>query len=54
MITVGTFPSGRAVRLQVDPALIEQRYTIVDLSNEPYDEDPAHSGETVLRATQSL
>lgn len=54
MITVGTFPPGRHVRLQVDPALVEQRYTIVDLSNEPYDDNPAHSGDTVLRSTQTL
>lgn len=54
MITVGTFPPGRHVRLQVDPELVDQRYTIVDLSNEPYDDNPAHSGDTVLRSTQTL
>lgn len=54
MITVGTFPPGQEVRLQLDPELIAQHYTIVDLSYEPYDDDPAHSGVTILRSTQTL
>ncbi|WP_269451805.1 hypothetical protein [Tessaracoccus coleopterorum] len=42
------------MRLPLDPALIPAGYVIVDLSDEPFDENPAHSGRTLLRATDAL
>ncbi len=49
MISVGVFVAGTAARFNVSDALIEAGYTIVDLSNEGFDDDSRHSSDTIMR-----
>lgn len=49
MISVGIFRAGTAARFHISDALIEAGYLIVDLSNEEFDDEPRHSGDTIMR-----
>lgn len=49
MISVGVFAADEVGRFTVDDALIDSGYLIVDLSNEPFDDEPRHSGDTIMR-----
>lgn len=39
------------VRLTVPDGLDADAYSVVDVSIQPYDGDPAHSGDSLLRGT---
>ncbi|MEO7588759.1 MAG: hypothetical protein ABIS84_12120 [Arachnia sp.] len=49
MISVGIFAAGTAANFYVDDDLINAGYLIVDLSNEEFDNEPRHSGDTIMR-----
>ena len=49
MVSVGVFAAGTTARFHVSDALIEAGYLIVDLSNEEFDDEPRHSGDTIMR-----
>jgi len=49
MVSVGVFAAGTSGRFAIDQALIESGYLIVDLSNEDFDDEPRHSGDTIVR-----
>lgn len=49
MISVGVFVAGTAAKFHISDALIEAGYLIVDLSNEEFDDEPRHSGDTIMR-----
>ena len=49
MISVGVFAADEVGRFTIDPSLIESGYLIVDLSNELFDDEPRHSGDTIMR-----
>lgn len=49
MISVGIFAAGTDAEFFIDDALIEAGYLIVDLSNEEFDHEPRHSGDTIMR-----
>ncbi|RMB57495.1 anti-sigma factor [Tessaracoccus antarcticus] len=49
MISVGIFTAGTAGDFFIDDALIDAGYLIVDLSNEEFDDEPRHSGDTIMR-----
>ena len=49
MVSVGVFAAGTAAKFFVSDALIEAGYLIVDLSNEEFDDEPRHSGDTIMR-----
>ncbi len=49
MISIGVFVAGTAAKFHVSDALIEAGYLIVDLSNEEFDDEPRHSGDTIMR-----
>ncbi len=53
MVSVGVFAGGSAATFPIDPSLIDSGYTIVDLSNEAFDDDPKHSGKTIMRGALS-
>lgn len=49
MVSVGVFVAGTAAKFHISDALIEAGYLIVDLSNEEFDDEPRHSGDTIMR-----
>ncbi len=49
MVSVGVFAAGTSAQFPVSDELIESGYLIVDLSNEEFDEEPQHSGDTIMR-----
>lgn len=49
MVSVGVFAADSIGRFSIDEALIEGGYLIVDLSNERFDDEPRHSGDTIMR-----
>ena len=49
MVSVGVFAADSIGRFSIDEALIEGGYLIVDLSNEQFDDEPRHSGDTIMR-----
>ena len=50
MVSVGVLPSDATeIVLPVSQDLIDQGYVIVDISREQFDDQPAHSGDTVVR-----
>lgn len=54
MISVGVLPADAdGAVLPVTQELIDQGYVIVDISREPFDDQPAHSGETLVRGQLS-
>ncbi len=53
MISVGALSAGPETELVVPATAIEAGYRIVDLSNERYDDRPAHSGDSIMRGRLS-
>ena len=50
MVSIGVMPSGATEQtFEVSQSLIDAGYVIVDISDEPYDDNPAHSGKTLAR-----
>lgn len=49
MVSVGVFAAGSSAQFYVTDALIDEGYLVVDLSNEEFDEEPRHSGDTIMR-----
>lgn len=54
MISVGVFAADDVGRFTIDRSLIESGYLIVDLSNELFDDEPRHSGDTIMRGELQL
>lgn len=54
MISVGVFAADEVGRFTIDTSLIESGYLIVDLSNELFDDEPRHSGDTIMRGELQL
>ena len=50
MVSLGIL-SGDQATFPVPPDAISQGYTIVDLSNEQFDDRPQHSGDSIMRGT---
>lgn len=54
MISIGVLPvDATGVVLPVSQRLIDEGYVIVDISREPFDDEPAHSGDTLVRGELS-
>ncbi|MEI2766531.1 MAG: anti-sigma factor [Dermatophilaceae bacterium] len=51
MISVGTLTPGHVTTVTIPPGALEQGYRIVDLSTEAFDDQPAHSGSSIMRGT---
>jgi hypothetical protein len=51
MVSIGALARGQDTELVVPAAAIAQGYRIVDLSNEHFDDKPAHSGDSIMRGT---
>lgn len=52
MVSIGVLPSGTTRKRFVIPqSLIDQGYVVVDISRESFDDQPAHSGESLVRGT---
>jgi len=52
MVSVGILPNSATTgSFTVTPGLVEEGYLIVDISREPLDDQPAHSGDSLLRGT---
>lgn len=49
MVSVGVFAAGTEAEFFVSDALVDAGYLIVDLSNEEFDDEPRHSGDTIMR-----
>ncbi len=49
MVSVGVFAAGTSAQFYVSDELIDAGYLIVDLSNEEFDDEPRHSGDTIMR-----
>jgi hypothetical protein len=50
MVSIGVLPADAdEIVLPVSQRLIDEGYVIVDISREPFDDQPAHSGETLVR-----
>lgn len=49
MVSIGVFEAGTSAEFYVSDALIDEGYLIVDLSNEEFDDEPRHSGDTIMR-----
>ena len=55
MISIGVIPTdAEQVDLPVSQRLIDEGYVIVDISREPFDDKPAHSGQTLVRGELSI
>lgn len=55
MISIGVVPvDATGVVLPVSQRLIDEGYVIVDISREPFDDQPAHSGDTLVRGELSI
>jgi hypothetical protein len=53
MVSIGllTAGAGRTQALAIDQRLIDDGYVVVDISSEPLDGNPAHSGQSLVRGT---
>lgn len=49
MVSVGVFAAGTEAEFFVSDELVDAGYLIVDLSNEEFDDEPRHSGDTIMR-----
>jgi anti-sigma-K factor RskA len=49
MVSLGVLPSGDVAEFAVPASLLADGYTLVDVSDEPDDGEPTHSGDSVLR-----
>lgn len=55
MVSVGVLPTAEDPRqFPVSSALIDQGFTVVDISRESFDNDPAHSGDSLVRGKLEL
>ena len=55
MISVGVIPADAPqIVLPISQELIDEGYVIVDISREHFDDQPAHSGETLVRGELSI
>lgn len=54
MVSIGVLPNGATQQqFPITGALLEQGYLIVDISREPFDDRPQHSGDSLLRGELS-
>ncbi len=53
MVSLGILPAGDVAHFTVPSTLLADGYTLVDVSDEPDDGEPAHSGDSVLRGDLS-
>ncbi len=51
MIAVGVLPGNGTQVFPISPALIDEGYLVVDISREAFDDNPAHSGDSLVRGT---
>lgn len=51
MVSVGLLPDGKAGEFEFPARLLDEGYRIVDISYEPDDGDPLHSGDSLARGT---
>ena len=51
MIALGTLPAGESTVLPLPAGVSLADYPVVDISAEPYDGDPAHSTDSIVRGT---
>lgn len=49
MVSVGVLAPGDKASFPISQAMIDEGYTIVDISREKFDGSPAHSGDSLLR-----
>ena len=49
MVSLGFLTSGEVAEFPVPASVVEDGYTLVDVSDEPDDGEPTHSGDSVLR-----
>lgn len=50
MVSIGVMPPGATEHtFEVSQSLIDAGYVVVDISDEPFDDNPAHSGKTLVR-----
>lgn len=49
MVSVGVFAAGTSAQFYVPDDLVDNGYLIVDLSNEEFDSESRHSGDTIMR-----
>ena len=55
MVSVGVIPADAPqIVLPISQELIDEGYVIVDISREHFDDQPAHSGETLVRGELSI
>ncbi|GAA6527491.1 hypothetical protein IDVR_32890 [Intrasporangium sp. DVR] len=50
MVSVGVLDAG-AGTFPISQSLLDQGYLVVDISREPFDEEPEHSGDSLVRGT---
>ncbi|MBD2760421.1 anti-sigma factor [Yimella sp. cx-573] len=51
MISIGFVHGAKPQQFVIDPRLVQEGYVIVDLSREPLDGNPKHSGDSIVRGT---
>jgi len=51
MLSLGVLPTGTSRAFPVTREVLERGYLIVDISQEPFDTQPAHSGDTLARGS---
>lgn len=51
MVSVGFLDGTGPQTFAIDPRLLDEGYVIVDVSREPLDGNPAHSGDSIVRGT---
>ena len=51
MISIGFVHGTEQQQFVIDPRLLDEGYVIVDVSREPLDGDPKHSGDSIVRGT---
>ncbi|GAA1755952.1 hypothetical protein GCM10009810_14640 [Nostocoides vanveenii] len=55
MVSLGVLPQGTSNRsYPVPQSLLDEGYVIVDISREPLDDQPAHSGHSIVRGTLAI
>lgn len=52
MVSVGVL-GGASATFPISQDLLDQGYVIVDVSREPFDDEPEHSGDSIVRGTLS-
>ena len=49
LVALGVLPEGDVGEFEVPQGLLDEGYRIVDISVEPDDGDPTHSGDSIVR-----